>query len=163
MKLLLLMPMEVSARSVAQAAQDAAGTSLSVQAFYHMAFWALAQFARHEELQSLSFTSYYRNEAFPDEQLVEVQHHLKVVAHGKDLGLSQPDAQQRIAAEIAPTRFLGNGTFTLERSLDLVEQFDLAVSSGDQELADSIVHRMATRLFVALGQFSLVHRMNSFF
>jgi hypothetical protein len=156
-----LMLHKLVAKVTTREVQESRRTALTVQAFYSLACWALSQFAENPLLSSIVLTALYRVENVEQEQLVVVQHHLKVVAYGADLGLSEPGAQEALAHELAPIEFLGQGTITIERSTDLVREFIAALDVNDSELIGAAVHRLATRLVPELGKIDVRHTLSA--
>jgi hypothetical protein len=90
-----------------------------------------------------------------------VHHHMKVTAIGADLGLSDPARYDEVLTSIAPLPFIGEGVFTLTPDNDLVVAFQDAVARENDELLESVVFRLATRLVPVLGQVTVVHRLNT--
>jgi hypothetical protein len=157
-----LMLYKLTAEGTTREARESRKPGLTLLAFHQMAFWVLSQFAVHDSLKSLMVTAVYRADSYDQEQLVEVKHHIKVVADGADLGLSEPGAQENLAHEIAPVEYLGSGTITVLRNDDVVTKFIAAVAADNKEVVDGTVHQLASRLVPALGKLLIQHQLNSF-
>lgn len=135
--------------------------ALKAQAFYGLAFWVLQGFANHEGLQEVQLTAVYQNRDYPGEQLVEVEHHLKAVAVGADLGLGTPDDVLTQLSDLVPLPYLGEGHISVVAESELVATFVAAVQQDDLDDAETAVHRLALTLTAALGRLAVKHRLNS--
>ena len=153
---------KLAAEGTTREARESRKPGLALMAFHQMAFWVLSQFAVHDGLKSLMLTAVYKADSYDEEQLLEVKHHIKFVADGADLGLSEPGAQENLAHEIAPVEYLGRGTITVLRNDDVVTKFIAAVAADNKEVVDGTVHQLASRLVPALGKLLIQHQLNSF-
>ena len=156
-----MLTLRIVAQGVAQRAIASADEYNKVQAFFGLAFWLLSSFAEHPGLRRVQATAIYKMQDAHDLQLVQVDHHLKLTALGADLGLADPDALRELIAEIAPLPFLGEGVFHLESDSELVRGFVAAMTGEDEEAAEALVYRLATRLVQALGTLQVAHSLNN--
>ncbi|MNR71898.1 hypothetical protein D3C71_25770 [compost metagenome] len=155
--------LELLAYDKTEGALSVGTREFKVDAFSGLAFWMLAKFVEHDSLQELQATAIYRTAPYPEEQLVEIGHHLKLTAVGADVGLNDPTSYEKLLTKVAPVRFLGEGSFVLKREDDLVGEFIAALGKDDNdELALSVIHRLASRLVPVIGKLAVVHRLNSF-